>query len=163
MSDMHIRDVEQTIDKLLATGFGAKHNVATTVAQIPELQYSNFTQLRSDVMSGKVAVRQFPGSMNRVLFELFAKKIHKDMFWRYAMATYVLPVIGFAMGITLSAWWLLLLVTPCVTVPRSKKVYLDAIFAMIGESEKAFCLAYCGNAITVERHNGTMCYHGKGD
>jgi hypothetical protein len=158
----NILDVERNIDHLLSTGFGAKHNVTTAVAQIPELDYNEYDALNADLISGKVIVRQAPGGPMRILFTLFATKTQSTVFDMLAIASFALPLAGIALGIFVSWWWLLLVLAPMVTMSLSKRVYLAALFGPIGSSEKAFCFAFCAKAITVELRDGKICYRGMG-
>jgi len=158
----NIQRIEQNINNLLSTGFAEKHNVVVEVAKIPELEYGNFDDLKSDLISGKTTIRiaPFGQGIGKGMFEIWATKRHKLLFNSISVLTYFLPIAGILLGVFLSYWWLLLLLVPATTIPLGKKVYLSALFGAVGASEKAFCFAYCGNIITVERQDGTIRYRG---
>ena len=51
---------------------------------------------------------------------------------------------------------LLLLFAPIIALRLQKRIYLSVLFNTIFNSEKAFCLAFCGNFITVETPDGKI-------
>ena len=156
----HAPRIEENIDNILSTGFAEKHDVAVKVENIRELQYNDFGDLKSDMFSGDVIVRMAPGAISGGMFAIVATNIQKIQNAALGVSVFILPISGIMLGIFVNYWWFLLIIAPAFTLPLQKKVYLSALFNAVGDSEKAFCFAFCGNAITVECRDGTMCYRG---
>ena len=159
----HVQTIENNIDEILSTDFSTKHDVVVKIEDIPELQYDNFSDFKSDMISGTVIVRMAPGGPKSGLFTLTATKTQRNVFNTSYIMGFLLPISGIILGIVHNYWWFLLLPMPIFALRLGKKVYLSALFGSIGASEKAFCFAFCGNAITVECGDGTICYRGMAD
>ena len=148
-------DVERLIDGLAAR-FADKHDMVFDIASIVELPYEDFNDMRR----GNVTVRVAPWGRgySSAVFSLFANSTQKFMLpVLFVGGVILLPIIGVVLAILTGSWWMLLLLfAPIIALRLQKRIYLSVLFNTIFNSEKAFCLAFCGNFITVETPDGKI-------
>ena len=160
----HIQVIEENMAKLAQTGYLDKHAVASDVSELEEFPYSNFGDLQHDLRGGRATVRLSPfgAGISSAMFSMLATPVQKRLFPLITASGYMAGIAGIGLAIFAGRWWwLVLLPTPLFTMRWGKRVYCDALFYAVGNSEKAFCLAYCGNMITVEATDGTIWSHGR--
>ena len=152
----HLDDVDRLIDHLIARGFADKHEIVFDIGSIVELPYEDFGDMRRATVIVRVA--PWGRGYSSAVFSLFANSMQKFMVTvLFVGGVILLPIIGVVLAFLTGSWWLLLLLlTPIIALRLQKKIYLGALFKTIFESEKAFCLAFCGNYITVETPDGKI-------
>lgn len=161
--EAHIEAVEKNIDALGPSGLFEKHNVKFNVSDLEEVPYSDFAQLQHDLVDGHAIVRlSTGGNASSGIFSLFASPVQKRLVTSIALSSYVAAVLGIGLAVFGAGWWwLLTMLAPIVAMRRGKRIYSEALFRAIGTSEKAFCFAFCGNAITLETTDGAIRARGK--
>ena len=160
----HVQAIEQNIENLGRTGFFDKHSVASDVTELDAFPYPNFSELQDGLRGGRAIVRLSPfgSGISSSMFSLLATRSQKRLFRVVTATGYLAGIAGVVLTIFGDSWWwLALLPTPLVTMRWGKRIYCDALFHAVGNSEKAFCLAFCGNMITVETADGTIWSHGR--
>jgi hypothetical protein len=157
--DDHIRVVESNIETLRPSGFFEKHDVVSAVADIKELPYHDYGALRQDLLHGRAIVRLSPfgSGISSGIFSLFATSGQKRLFTFLSAFGFLAAATGIGLAVFGQGWWwLALILTPIFTLKRGKHIYSNALFRAVGNSEKAFCFAFCGNIVTLETSDGKI-------
>ena len=159
-----IQEVESNIDGLGSSGFFDKHGVAVSIAKLEEVPYTDFSEFQNDLRGGRTTVRLSPfgRGISSGMFSLFASSYQRKLATMLSVSGYSAPILGIGLAIFIDNWWWLLsLFVPLITMRRVKGIYSEALFDAIGASERAFCLAFCEDVITVETADGKIWSRGR--
>ncbi len=147
---IQISDIESTIDTIVNSEFGQRHNVVVKLSEIKEIPISHFSELQSALASGNAVMRQFPLSTCGSTLSIIASPSEKRIIDIMSMSTFVVPIIGIICAFIFSWWFLLFIIYPLISIAIGKRIYLKVLFDRATNSEKAFCFLFCGRLITLE-------------
>lgn len=147
---IQISHMESTIDTMVNSEFGQKHNVVSKLSDIKEIPISDYAELQSALASGSALIRQFPLSTCGSTFSIIASPTEIRIFNIISMSTFVVPIIGIICAFIFSWWFLIFIIYPFISIKIDKQIYLQVLFDRATNSEKAFCFLFCGRLITLD-------------
>jgi hypothetical protein len=150
MSNRHLAKVEETIERIVENVPSKEYEITLELRKIPEIPIDDFATLKETLIIGDSAVRARFGSTSWTMFRIFSKPWDKIKLYILSLLTYGLPILGIILAIVFSWWYVLLLLSPVVTIPLTKRVYLKALFRYLAASEAVFCFLFSGGYIVLE-------------
>ncbi len=146
-ADNRESDIKQLVDELNRKGKG----IPTSVSQISDFPYGNYSDLQLAFQSGEASLMRFAYAMESSLFSLLASGTDKFKSNMGMLITYG----GALSAITISFiynWWLLALIPVVLPLGSSltKKAYNSAVFDAAFDSEIMFCFLYYAGQVSVD-------------
>ena len=145
--------------------------VPKEILAIPELPFSNYEDLRADVILGKVLLQRFafayPTDLYDILATPFESKLLSIYGSLYLIMSFGVPLATIIIAIFHSWWWLLgILICPfsiSFFIPRMRTTYNHVILRLAMQSEPIFCFLYCIRQVHIVTADLEKDYYWKGD
>jgi len=146
-----LKDIEDTIMKIIESYLGEKYSFAYKLENIEELPIKDFSIMQDFLSSGQAIIRMAYGSIDGTTFDIISTPTEKWLVKFYMYLTYLGPVIGIILSFMYSWYWLsLIIICPVVGLKLTKKAYLHALFNRAFNSEIVFSFLFTSGNVTIE-------------
>lgn len=139
LTSTQLEDLNALIDGLSKSG----QDVPTSVSQLPDFPYSDFSDLMADFKAEAAWLLRFSYAMDPSLLSLLGSRALKLKSNIGMLLAYGGPVVALVLCFVFS-WWFLVAIPICLSwgMSLTKKAYNSAIFDAAFSDEVAFCFLY---------------------
>lgn len=114
--------MEEIIDKIVDSEVGWKYNLSSSIADIEEIPFNDFDELREEMARGHVVLRNMPVSIDSTTFKIISTRFEKIVQNLALITNFAVPVAALIGGFFISYYLFILIPVVIVAYASTKRL-----------------------------------------
>lgn len=123
--------MEEIIDKIVDSDVGWKYNLSSSIADIEEIPFNDFDELREEMARGNVVLRNMPASMDSTTLKIISTRLEKMIQNLSLIMQFTVPVAALIGGFLFSYYMFILIPVVILAYVSTKSIIVIGVWTSI--------------------------------